>query len=84
MVSVEGLQRLGAQHRAWTEAMPVIQWHVEVFGGQQGVDEPPGVQNFSSWLGPDAAGVLQQFAQGDAQRLVPPGPVDIARTASTA
>ena len=44
-----------------------------------GVDEPPGVQNFSSWPVADAAGEVEQLAQGDAERrFVLAGPRHVA------
>ena len=44
-----------------------------------GVEEPPGVQNFSRWPGPHAAAHVEQLAQGDAERgLVLAGAGDVA------
>ena len=65
---VEDLQRLGAQHRPDTGHALVIQWHVEVFVGQQRRRRAAGCPELQLVTGPDPAGVLEQFAQRDPQR----------------
>ena len=50
-----------------------------------GVEDPPGVQNFSSVAVADAAGHVQQLAQRDAERgLVLPGALDVPGQAEDA
>ena len=77
---VEDLQRFGAQHRPGARDALVVQWHVEVIGGEQRSRRSAGRPELQLVAFAHAAGQIEEFAQGDAQRrFVPPRIGDVAR-----